>query len=68
MAAAAASSSSPARRRVAFITGVTGQDGSYLTEFLLAKGYEVHGAFTSFGCVYVIVMVQSVLVLLSHFF
>ncbi|MCK9154875.1 MAG: GDP-mannose 4,6-dehydratase [Paludibacteraceae bacterium] len=27
----------------AFITGVTGQDGSYLSEFLLAKGYEVHG-------------------------
>jgi GDPmannose 4,6-dehydratase len=27
----------------AFITGVTGQDGSYLTEFLLEKGYEVHG-------------------------
>jgi len=27
----------------AFITGTTGQDGSYLTEFLLAKGYEVHG-------------------------
>jgi GDPmannose 4,6-dehydratase len=27
----------------AFITGVTGQDGSYLTEFLLSKGYEVHG-------------------------
>ena len=27
----------------AIITGVTGQDGSYLTEFLLAKGYEVHG-------------------------
>ena len=27
----------------AFITGVTGQDGSYLTELLLAKGYEVHG-------------------------
>jgi GDPmannose 4,6-dehydratase len=27
----------------AFITGVTGQDGSYLAEFLLAKGYEVHG-------------------------
>jgi GDPmannose 4,6-dehydratase len=26
----------------AFITGVTGQDGSYLAEFLLAKGYEVH--------------------------
>jgi GDPmannose 4,6-dehydratase len=27
----------------ALITGTTGQDGSYLTEFLLAKGYEVHG-------------------------
>jgi GDPmannose 4,6-dehydratase len=30
-------------RKVALITGITGQDGSYLTEFLLAKGYEVHG-------------------------
>jgi len=29
--------------QVAFITGITGQDGSYLTELLLAKGYEVHG-------------------------
>ncbi|WP_205474138.1 GDP-mannose 4,6-dehydratase [Nocardioides sp. SYSU D00038] len=29
--------------RRAFITGVTGQDGSYLTELLLEKGYEVHG-------------------------
>jgi len=27
----------------ALVTGITGQDGSYLTEFLLAKGYEVHG-------------------------
>ena len=27
----------------ALITGVTGQDGSYLSEFLLEKGYEVHG-------------------------
>jgi len=27
----------------AFITGISGQDGSYLTEFLLSKGYEVHG-------------------------
>jgi GDPmannose 4,6-dehydratase len=27
----------------AFITGLTGQDGSYLAEFLLSKGYEVHG-------------------------
>jgi GDPmannose 4,6-dehydratase len=30
-------------RKVAFLTGITGQDGSYLSEFLLAKGYEVHG-------------------------
>src|SRR5215470_13974425 len=30
-------------RRVALIVGVTGQDGSYLAELLLAKGYEVHG-------------------------
>ena len=30
-------------KKVAFVTGVTGQDGSYLAEFLLAKGYEVHG-------------------------
>lgn len=29
--------------RKALITGVTGQDGSYLAEFLLEKGYEVHG-------------------------
>ena len=29
--------------QVALITGVTGQDGSYLAEFLLKKGYEVHG-------------------------
>lgn len=30
-------------RQVALITGITGQDGSYLAEFLLEKGYEVHG-------------------------
>src|SRR5450830_1688085 len=30
-------------RKVALITGVTGQDGSYLAELLLEKGYEVHG-------------------------
>jgi GDPmannose 4,6-dehydratase len=30
-------------RKKALITGITGQDGSYLAEFLLAKGYEVHG-------------------------
>ena len=33
----------PNTRKVALITGVTGQDGSYLAEFLLEKGYEVHG-------------------------
>ena len=31
------------RRRIALITGVTGQDGAYLSEFLLSKGYVVHG-------------------------
>lgn len=31
------------KNKVALITGITGQDGSYLAEFLLAKGYEVHG-------------------------
>ena len=30
-------------KKIALITGVTGQDGSYLTEILLKKGYEVHG-------------------------
>jgi GDPmannose 4,6-dehydratase len=30
-------------KKKAFITGITGQDGSYLAELLLAKGYEVHG-------------------------
>ena len=29
--------------KIAFITGVTGQDGAYLSEFLLKKGYTVHG-------------------------
>lgn len=31
------------QKKVALITGVTGQDGSYLAELLLEKGYEVHG-------------------------
>ena len=30
-------------QKVALITGITGQDGSYLAEFLLKKGYIVHG-------------------------
>ncbi len=29
--------------KIALITGITGQDGSYLAEFLIEKGYEVHG-------------------------
>ena len=32
-----------ANRRSALITGITGQDGSYLAGLLLEKGYEVHG-------------------------
>ncbi|KAG5453436.1 GDP-mannose 4,6-dehydratase [Clonorchis sinensis] len=31
------------KRKVALITGITGQDGAYLAEFLLSKNYEVHG-------------------------
>lgn len=31
------------RRKIAFITGIAGQDGAYLAELLLGKGYEVHG-------------------------
>jgi GDPmannose 4,6-dehydratase len=34
---------SPSNGKVALITGITGQDGSYLAEFLLDKGYTVHG-------------------------
>ena len=34
---------SAAPSKIALITGVTGQDGAYLADFLLAKGYEVHG-------------------------
>lgn len=33
----------PLKKRTALISGVTGQDGSYLAEYLLGKGYEVHG-------------------------
>ena len=34
---------SPTPAKTALITGITGQDGSYLAELLLEKGYEVHG-------------------------
>lgn len=37
------SGQSQALSNLFFFPGVTGQDGSYLSEFLLAKGYEVHG-------------------------
>ena len=30
-------------KKVALITGITGQDGSYLAENMIGKGYEVHG-------------------------
>ena len=33
----------PPRSKRALVTGITGQDGSYLAELLLDKGYEVHG-------------------------
>ncbi|KAG6461218.1 hypothetical protein O3G_MSEX012504 [Manduca sexta] len=36
-------SSSNNNQKIALITGITGQDGSYLAEFLIEKGYEVHG-------------------------
>lgn len=36
-------STTASKQKVAFITGVTGQDGAYLAEFLLNKGYVVHG-------------------------
>ena len=39
----APATAAPGRRKIALVTGITGQDGSYLTELLLAKGYEVHG-------------------------
>jgi len=34
-----------AKTLVAFVTGITGQDGSYLAELLLSKGYVVHDLF-----------------------
>jgi GDPmannose 4,6-dehydratase len=43
MAASAGGTGGSGSGKRALITGITGQDGSYLTEFLLAKGYEVHG-------------------------
>ena len=42
-AAVAFDDSTGERRKVALVTGATGQDGSYLVELLLDKGYVVHG-------------------------
>lgn len=42
-ASEAAAPTEPVELKRALITGITGQDGSYLAEFLLGKGYEVHG-------------------------
>src|SRR5689334_22810133 len=42
-AAEPARSAAATSGRRALVTGITGQDGAYLTELLLAKGYEVHG-------------------------
>ena len=41
MGSAETSSKVTANKKVALITGITGQDGSYLAEFLIKKGYEV---------------------------
>jgi GDPmannose 4,6-dehydratase len=45
MSALTEASTAPAvpEKKRALITGITGQDGSYLAELLLEKGYEVHG-------------------------
>ena len=36
-------------KKVALISGITGQDGSFLAEFLIEKGYEVHGILRRFS-------------------
>ena len=43
----------------ALITGITGQDGSYLAELLLDKGYEVHGIIGSFDALRHSILVGS---------
>jgi GDP-D-mannose dehydratase len=40
------------KQRVALITGITGQDGAYLAEFLLAKDYVVHGVKRRSSCTF----------------
>ena len=46
-------------QKTALITGITGQDGSYLAEFLLEQGYEVHGEDTA-------LVIHLVLTILSN--
>ena len=49
-------------QKVALITGITGQDGSYLAEFLLEEGYEVHGLVRrhSFSCILQTLRIQVI--------
>ena len=54
--------------KVALITGITGQDGAYLAEFLLDKGYEVHGIkrrSSSFNTVIVLIIYIKILMKLT---
>jgi len=46
--------------KTALITGITGQDGAYLAEFLLQKGYEVHGIKRDHRCLIQIVSIISI--------
>ena len=55
----------------AFITGISGQDGAYLAEFLLSKGYEVHGTVrrsSSINTVRIDDLIASILKMRSLFF
>jgi GDP-D-mannose dehydratase len=47
-------------RKVALVTGITGQDGSYLAEFLLEKGYEVSGGRCFFSRVFFVSLLRPV--------
>ena len=52
-------------RKVALITGITGQDGAYLAEFLLLKGYIVHGIKRRTSLLIQIVLTISIKILMS---
>ena len=53
--------------KVALITGITGQDGSYLAELLLEKGYEVHGIVRRSSLINTHRMITSTIIPTSHF-